>query len=227
MPTARPAAHARARRRLWVGAPKSRVTPLPRPKNAYASAVMPKQATRCCSLSAASQSSGIPCFTWRPGENFWPLPRVQRRAPRSLPPGHSTMGDLDRFDAALLGVASAISAGASPGENPIDTLLDCYFGFLRRKTDFFRRVRRGVAPQRCLALRLAALLLWTRPPSRPLTRLPFSSQRRRHRQLQSPRRGPQGPGQTSDAGGTGRGRRVCCPQCFPPEARAQPSVDTF
>ena len=73
------------------------------------------------------------------------------------------MGDLDRFDAALLGVASAISAGASPGENPIDTLLDCYFGFLRRKTDFFRRVRCGVAPQRCLALRLPALLLWTRP----------------------------------------------------------------
>ena len=48
------------------------------------------------------------------------------------------MADLERFDAQLLAVASAISGSASPGENPIDTLLDCYFGFLRRKTDFFR-----------------------------------------------------------------------------------------
>jgi hypothetical protein len=39
-----------------------------------------------------------------------------------------------------LGVAQQISATAAPGENPIDTLLDIYFGFLRRKTDFFRRV---------------------------------------------------------------------------------------
>ena len=50
------------------------------------------------------------------------------------------MADLERFDPALLGVAQQISATAAPGENPIDTLLDIYFGFLRRKTDFFRHV---------------------------------------------------------------------------------------
>ena len=50
------------------------------------------------------------------------------------------MADFERFDPALLGVAQQISATAAPGENPIDTLLDIYFGFLRRKTDFFRRV---------------------------------------------------------------------------------------
>jgi hypothetical protein len=48
--------------------------------------------------------------------------------------------ELERFDPALLGVAQQVSAAAGPGENPIDTLLDIYFGFLRRKTDFFRRV---------------------------------------------------------------------------------------
>ena len=50
------------------------------------------------------------------------------------------MADLERFDPALLGVAQQISAAAAAGDNPIDTLLDIYFGFLRRKTDFFRRV---------------------------------------------------------------------------------------
>ena len=50
------------------------------------------------------------------------------------------MAELERFDAALLGVAQTVSAAAAPGENPIETLLDVYFGFLRRKTDFFRRV---------------------------------------------------------------------------------------
>jgi hypothetical protein len=50
------------------------------------------------------------------------------------------MADHSRFDPVLLQVASAISQAAGPGENPIETLLDVYFGFLRRKTDFFRRV---------------------------------------------------------------------------------------
>ncbi len=59
------------------------------------------------------------------------------------------MADLERYDAALLGVAQQISAAAGPGENPIDTLLDLYFGFLRRKTDFFRRARA------CFVLRAA------------------------------------------------------------------------
>ena len=54
----------------------------------------------------------------------------------------ASMGDLERYDPALLGVAQQISAAALPGENPIDTLLDLYFGFLRRKTDFFRRAAR-------------------------------------------------------------------------------------
>ena len=48
--------------------------------------------------------------------------------------------DPERFDGALLGVAQQVAAASAPGDNPIETLLDIYFGFLRRKTDFFRRV---------------------------------------------------------------------------------------
>jgi len=69
--------------------------------------------------------------------------------------------DLERFDTALLGVASAISASASPGENPIEALLDCYFGFLRRKTDFFRCV--------AVHLRAYAVLLNTRLAGPPVS----------------------------------------------------------
>jgi N-terminal conserved domain of Nudc. len=69
--------------------------------------------------------------------------------------------DLERFDTALLGVASAISASASPGENPIETLLDCYFGFLRRKTDFFRCV--------AVHLRAYAVLLNARLAGPPMS----------------------------------------------------------
>jgi hypothetical protein len=53
------------------------------------------------------------------------------------------MADLERYDQAMLGVAQQVSAAAAPAENPIDTLLDVYFGFLRRKTDFFRRAVRA------------------------------------------------------------------------------------
>ena len=45
--------------------------------------------------------------------------------------------DNSRFDAVLLNVASQVSGEARPSENPIETLLDIYFSFLRRKTDFF------------------------------------------------------------------------------------------
>ena len=66
---------------------------------------------------------------------------VAQRQPHAPLPAElpaAGMADLERFDPALLGVAQQISATAAPGENPIDTLLDIYFGFLRRKTDFFR-----------------------------------------------------------------------------------------
>jgi hypothetical protein len=79
--------------------------------------------------------------------------------------------DLERFDPALLGVAQQVSAAAGPGENPIDTLLDIYFGFLRRKTDFFRRVLcavwRGVRGRWvCASLRDAARATHARAVSR-------------------------------------------------------------
>jgi len=58
---------------------------------------------------------------------------------------------MERFDPALLQVAQQISGDAGPSENPIETLLDVYFSFLRRKTDFFRRVCSAA----CRALRPA------------------------------------------------------------------------
>ena len=85
------------------------------------------------------------------------------------------MADLERFDPALLGVAQQISATAAPGENPIDTLLDIYFGFLRRKTDFFRRVAAccQLAPwgREMQRGRAHARLYWPQHPTTQLLRL--------------------------------------------------------
>ena len=61
------------------------------------------------------------------------------------------LGDVDaeRFDPMMLQMAQQVAAMAD-GENPIELLLDLYFGFLRRKTDFFD------APERCKDAVLAA-----------------------------------------------------------------------
>ena len=58
-------------------------------------------------------------------------------------------GDAERFDPMMLQMAQQVAAMAD-GENPIELLLDLYFGFLRRKTDFFD------APERCKDAVLAA-----------------------------------------------------------------------
>ena len=58
-------------------------------------------------------------------------------------------GDAERFDPMMLQMAQQVAAMAD-GENPIELLLDLYFGFLRRKTDFFD------APERCKEAVLAA-----------------------------------------------------------------------
>ena len=42
----------------------------------------------------------------------------------------------ERFDPTMLHVAQQIAAMAN-GEDAINMMLDLYFGFLRRKTDFF------------------------------------------------------------------------------------------
>lgn len=42
----------------------------------------------------------------------------------------------ERFDPMMLQMAQQVAAMAD-GENPINLMLDLYFGFLRRKTDFF------------------------------------------------------------------------------------------
>ena len=55
----------------------------------------------------------------------------------------------ERFDPMMLQMAQQVAAMAD-GENPIELLLDLYFGFLRRKTDFFD------APERCKDAVLAA-----------------------------------------------------------------------
>lgn len=51
-------------------------------------------------------------------------------------------GDAERFDPMMLQMAQQVAQMAD-GENPIELLLDLYFGFLRRKTDFFNE------PDRC------------------------------------------------------------------------------
>ena len=44
----------------------------------------------------------------------------------------------EKFDPMMLQIASQIAAQAD-GANPVDHMLDLYFGFLRRKTDFFNK----------------------------------------------------------------------------------------
>ena len=55
----------------------------------------------------------------------------------------------ERFDPMMLQMAQQVAAMAD-GENPINLMLDLYFGFLRRKTDFFS------APDQCKEAVLSA-----------------------------------------------------------------------
>jgi hypothetical protein len=59
----------------------------------------------------------------------------------------------ERFDPMMLQMAQQIAAMAE-GENAINLMLDLYFGFLRRKTDFFS------SPGQCKEAVLSAYQRW-------------------------------------------------------------------
>ena len=66
-------------------------------------------------------------------------PRRTTAPPFAMPLDDTTA---ERFDPMMLQMAQQVAAMAD-GENPINLMLDLYFGFLRRKTDFFS------APDQC------------------------------------------------------------------------------
>lgn len=66
--------------------------------------------------------------------------------------------DLEKYDGPLLSVAQQLTAGAGPGEDAIESLLDLYFGFLRRKTDFFSQEGRAKEAVLAALARQAALV---------------------------------------------------------------------
>ena len=73
--------------------------------------------------------------------------RARRPRRTTAPPFAMPLDDTtaERFDPMMLQMAQQVAAMAD-GENPINLMLDLYFGFLRRKTDFFsgrRSVPRG------------------------------------------------------------------------------------